>query len=168
MLTLYTQSTISQQYFAKKMIESGMTTVWAHIEDELHRRRLNSVWLARKLDASRQVISGWKVRGVPAGRYQEIADVFGWTIDRLVNGLPDDTLQPEPANEPELGLSPIALDVARLFDSIPDELHRARAYAFVMQLSKGHAPPVDSPPTRPAIAPVAPEQSTTAKPRTVK
>lgn len=150
------------------MIESGMTTVWAHIEDELHRRRLNSVWLARKLEASRQVISGWKVRGVPAGRYEEIADIFGWTIDRLVNGLPDEDPQPESANDPGMNYSPIALDVARLFDSIPDELHRARAYAFVMQLSKGHAPPVDSPPKAPALAPAAPALPTTAKPRTVK
>lgn len=124
-----------------------MTTVWAHIEDELHVRRLNSAWLGRKLRASRQVVSGWKVRGVPTGRYEDIAALFDWTLDRLVNGAHDKPAAPQVlANYLAVGHSPIAMDVARLFDQIPDELHRAKAYAYVLQLSKGDAP-ADAAPT---------------------
>lgn len=152
------------------MIESGMTTVWAHIEDELHRRRLNSAWLSRKLEASRQVVSGWKVRGVPTSRYEEIAELFGWTLDRLVNGAPEDVAAAPlaPANDPAIGYSPIAMDVARMFDEIPDELNRARAYAYVMQLSRGNVPPAAAPSTQTEPSPAAPAPPTTTKPRTAK
>lgn len=151
------------------MIESGMTTVWAHIEEELHRRRLNAAWLGRKLVASRQVISGWKVRGVPTGRYEEIAALLGWTVDRLINGLPDaeTATAATPANDPTLAYSPVAMDVARMFDEIPDELNRARAYAYITQLSRGHTPPA-APAMQIAPSPAATEPLTTAKPRPVK
>lgn len=148
------------------MIESGMTSVWAHIEDELHKRRLNPSWLGRKLGASRQVVSGWKVRGVPAGRYEEIAELLGWTIDRLVNGAADDS-PPAPANDPAVSYSPIAMDVARLFDEIPSELHRAKAYAYVMQLSRGHAQESAQPKQIDSV-PAAPAQKPSPTPRLVK
>ena len=148
------------------MIELGMITVWANIEDELHRRRLNAAWLCRKLPASRQVVSGWKTRGVPPGRYEAIAELFGWSVDRLIYGPPDAEAETAavPANDPAVSYSPVARDVARMFDEIPDELHRAKAYAYVMQLSKGHAPPVAAPAIQPEPAPAATVPPTTTKP----
>lgn len=146
-----------------------MTTVWAHIEEELHKRRMNAAWLGRKLGASRQVISGWKIRGVPASRYEDIATLFGWTIDRLINGFFDESPTPanDPVDDPFIDFSPVAMDVARLFDEIDSELNRAKAYAFVTQLSKGHAAPAG--PTTPiAPVPVSPAPQTRPSPRSVK
>ena len=150
-----------QSNAASLVIKLGMD-VWIHIEEELSRRRLNAAWLGRKLGASRQVISGWKKRGVPTARYEQIAELFNWTIDRLVTGV-DDTpapLPPPPAPVAavESIYSPMALDVARMMDQIPGIEQKRRAYALILQITA-----LDSPPS-----PIVPEPKQAAPDLTPK
>ncbi len=132
--------------------------VWKHIEDELHRRRQNAAWLGRKLPASRQVVSGWKTRGVPAKRYEQIAQLLDWSVDRLISGVDDTPATPAPtptaapvtAGTANALYSPMALDVARMLDSITNEQQKRRAYALILQILALDAAPS---PTVPAPQP---------------
>lgn len=141
-----------QSIATDSMIKLSMD-VWTHIEQELHRRRLNAAWLGRKLGASRQVISGWKKRGVPTARYEQIAELLGWTMDRLATGI-DDTPAPPPVAEKPAAVesiySPMALDVARMVDNIPSIEQKRRAYALILQITA-----MDSSPS-----PIVPEPKT--------
>lgn len=158
-----TMSAECTQEDARLVIKLGMD-VWKHIEEELHRRRLKAAWLGKKLVASRQVVSGWKTRGVPSSRYEQIAALFGWSIDRLVTGVDDAptiaaiTVSASPA---DAIYSPMALDVARMIDAIPDEQQKRRAYALILQLLAMDAAPS---PTVPAPAPSVPAASPTPEP----
>lgn len=151
------------------MIKSAMPEVWDYIYDELSRRRLNAAWLARKLDTKRQTISGWKIRGVPPGRFQEIADLFGWTLDRLTSGPPDESAAKAADVQTARGYSPMALDVARMLDEVTDEQQKRRAYALIVQIIvMGNAPSPAQPPNPPVPSPVALVRSPIAKHRPVK
>ena len=139
---------------ALPLIKSANMDVWKNIEDELHRRRLNAAWLGKKLGASRQVISGWKTRGVPTARYEEIAELLGWSLDRLVN--PVESLPPTPqAAAHSSGYSPMALDIARRLDDIADDRQRSRAYALFLQIATLSAAPAPMPVDRGQAEPVA-------------
>lgn len=157
-----------QSNAADPVIKLGMD-VWKHIEDELHRRRLNAAWLGRKLGASRQVISGWKTRGVPTARYEQIAELFGWSIDRLVMGVSDTPAPPPPAAAAPVAMdalySPMALDVARMMDKIPDIESKRRAYALIVQITAMDSAPS---PIVPAPPPAAPVLTPTPAPSRVK
>lgn len=153
----------SQHFAAATMIKLGMTTVWERIEEELIRRKSNAAWLGRKLRASRQVVSGWKKRGVPAARHEEIAELLGWTLDRLVNGPADEPPAPEPANDPKVIYSPMALDLARRLDEISDEHQRSRAYAIIMQILMLAAAPAPIA-KQVQLAPLALAKQPTSKP----
>ena len=162
------ESAKSTQNNADPVIKLGME-VWKHIENELHRRRKNAAWLAEKIDSSRQVISGWKRRGVPTARYEQIAALFGWSVDRLITGVDDVQTSAVVANvhsptSPESLASiysPMALDVARMIDAIPDEQQKRRAYALILQLLAMDAAPS---PTVPVQAPAGPAGSPTPTP----
>ena len=155
------------------MIQSSMD-IWKRIDTELSRRRLNPMWLARKLNVTRQVINGWKTRGVPTRRYEEIAAALGWSLDRLVMGVEDvkPTPQPAPFRPPiqaELKLaqpvvaavnqlatySPLGLDLAAQFDAIPDDEQRLRAYALIMQIIRMSSAPQPTLPAQPQAGPVS-------------
>lgn len=168
------QSAKCQSDATGSVIKLGMD-VWKHIEDELHRRRQKPAWLVKKLDLSRQVVSGWKKRGVPAARYEQIAELFGWSLDRLVTGI-DDTPEPEPAPAPaapatpqpvavESLYSPMALDVARMIDRIPDIEQKRRAYALILQITAMDNAPS---PIVPAPQPAATDLSPTPAPSRAK
>lgn len=151
----------SKQKAASLMIKLGME-VWKHIDEELHRRRKNSAWLADQLNSSRQVISGWKTRGVPAKRYEQIAALFGWTVDRLIAGVDDAPLPaavPAPvapaAESASAVYSPMALDVARMIDNIPDAQKKRRAYALILQIVAEDAAPSPTVPEQPQAGLVA-------------
>lgn len=58
--------------------------VWNRINGELERRRLTWAWLARKIEATDQVVNNWSRRGVPPPRHAEIAGALGWSIDKLL------------------------------------------------------------------------------------
>lgn len=151
------KSANSQQDAANPMFKFGMD-IWNHIEDELHRRRLNAAWLGRKLNASRQVISGWKTRGVPTARYEQIAELFGWSLDRLVTGVDDaPKVAAPPLDTVEALYSPMALDVARMIDKIPSLEQKRRAYALILQVTAldGAPSPIvpDPQPSQPAQSP---------------
>lgn len=166
-------STKSQSNPADPVIKLGMD-VWKHIEDELHRRRLDAPWLYRKLKVSRQVVSGWKSRGVPTKRYEAIAALFGWTIDRLVLGVDSEQQTPltsaTPASKPvtaEATYSPMALDLARQLDEINELEAKKKAYALMSQIalmSGGPSPLVPSP-TAPDQQPAAPVAAPTPTPQ---
>lgn len=130
------QSANSQPDQTALVIKSSYMDIWKNIEDELHRRRLNAAWLGRKLDASRQVVSGWKTRGVPTARYEEIAELLGWTLDRLVSPQGADAAPAAPAQQAAQpgDYSPMALDIARRLDGIADDQQRSRAYALFLQI----------------------------------
>lgn len=160
-----------QQEVAPTVQKLGMD-VWRHIEEELHRRRLNAAWLGRKLPASRQVVSGWKKRGVPTARYEQIAALLGWTVDRLITGVADTEPQEAPAApvapavlpvaQPAVRVySPMALDLARMLDDIADDQQKRRAYALILQLLAMNSAPA---PTAPAPQPVAPAAQPTQEP----
>lgn len=145
------------------VVKLGMN-IWKRIENELHRRRLNPMWLARKLDVTRQVINGWKKRGVPTRRYEEIATALGWSLDRLVMGADDappvqQAMQIEtvaqvsvqvaaPPVNPAATCSPLGLDLAAQFDAIPDDEQRLRAYALIMQIIRMSSAPQPTPPAQ--------------------
>lgn len=145
---------------AAQVLKLGMT-VWKNIDEELHRRRLTTAWLYKKLELSRQVVSGWKTRGVPTARYEQIATLFGWTIDRLVTG--EDDTPPTPLTAvkspptasnvapPVTSYSPMALDLARQLDAIKDLEKKRKAYALMKQIAHltGDVPVFEPDPTVP-------------------
>lgn len=119
------------------MIESATPTVWEHVSGELRRLRKSDSWLARQLAVGRNTVCGWKVRGVPPAHYEEIAHLFGWTIERLIHGedaAPAPESAPDAQEAPPHQLSAAALSIAQMFDAMPDEVQRARAYALIVQI----------------------------------
>jgi phage repressor protein C with HTH and peptisase S24 domain len=58
--------------------------VWERVDRELSRRRLDWPWLYKQLAVSKQTAHNWHKRGVPASRYQDIADALQVTMDWLV------------------------------------------------------------------------------------
>lgn len=71
-------------------------TPWEVIEQALARRRppRSQEWLAAELSSvtgqsiTAQAITNWKVRGVPRGRYTDLADVLGLTTDQVAGRAP--------------------------------------------------------------------------------
>lgn len=137
------------------MIELAMPAIWDTIAEEIHRLKKNDAWLARQLGVGRNTVNGWKSRGVPASRHDEIARLFGWKIDRLLYGA-----EASPAAPSADDLSPMALSLAKLFDEIRDDSQRMRAYALAVQIfTLGGLPPGGVAPTHldpGATAPAAP------------
>lgn len=66
-------------------VEISAVTPWQVIEEALlHRRPARTPqWLADQLGLSIQVVSNWKSRRVPPGRYRQIAELLGLSIDQL-------------------------------------------------------------------------------------
>lgn len=66
-------------------VEILAMTPWQVIEEALvHRRPVRSPqWLADQLGLAIQVVSNWKSSRVPPGRYREIAELLGLTVDQL-------------------------------------------------------------------------------------
>ena len=142
------------------MFELAMPTVWDTIAEEIHRLKKNDAWLARQLNVGRNTVNGWKSRGVPSSRHDEIAQLFGWTVDRLLYG--DESPTAAPAMD---DLSPMALSLAKMFDEIRDEGQRMRSYALAVQIfTLGGLPSGVSAPTHadPSAASLA-GQSTPAR-----
>lgn len=68
-----------------------MDAVWVRVVEELRRRGETApqVWLATKLGLTEQAVANWKVRGIPKGRYMDIAQALGWPVEQLTSdGLP--------------------------------------------------------------------------------
>ena len=147
------------------MFEFAMPTVWEIIEEELHRRRKSSAWLGQQIDppATRQTINGWKVRGVPPGRYEDIARFLGWTVDRLLTG--EDSAEAAAANAAHY--SPHALHIARMFDDLDSSDAKMRVFWKVSQLiATADCPPwAASQSTPPEHAPAQPVQQPICLPR---
>ncbi|MDB5253878.1 MAG: hypothetical protein JWP27_3047 [Flaviaesturariibacter sp.] len=166
--------TARKQHVAIPVQKLGMT-VWKNIADELHRRNKTNAWFGAQLKETRQVIAGWKKRGVPAKDHERIADLFGWTLDRLVKG-PDESAPAEVAPvaaalaTPSTIYSPMALDLARQLDEITDLEEKQKAYALMVHIARQSAmpSPVVPSPKVPAPSPSAPGVSPTQDPRRVK
>lgn len=143
------------------MFECFMHSIWDSISAELSRLHRTDAWLAKRLSVGRNTISGWKTRGVPAARYDEIAQVLGWSLERLVYG--EDA--PAAVVPFDGDLSPMAIALGKEFDDIENEQQRMRCYALALQIfSMGGSMPAASNPkqpeqTTPALAP----QSTHAR-----
>lgn len=94
-------------------------TPWEVIEEALvHRKpRRNLQWLADQLDIKIQVVVNWRMRGVPARRYRDIAAALGITVDQLegIERLPWETA-PEP---PQSGLLPAVAEIAFAINELP-------------------------------------------------
>lgn len=121
--------------------------IWSQIEGELRRRRLGTDWLKAQLNLTRQTLNGWKVRGIPNKHYEKIAGMFGWTLERLTMGEEATQLVAKPEQPkaapvvkvPEVAVapdqySPMALDIAHMFDALPDPVQKRRAYALIVQI----------------------------------
>lgn len=76
----------------------GMDVVWHQVDKELGRRERTWAWLARQLGETDQTVNNWKRRGVPARQHAAIAQVFGWSVDRLL-GIADAPIELE--NNPD-------------------------------------------------------------------
>lgn len=63
---------------------------WEVIEGAMARRRpqRDQAWLAVQLGIGEQAITNWKTRGVPKGRYLEIADLLGLTVKQVAGQEP--------------------------------------------------------------------------------
>jgi hypothetical protein len=153
-----------------KEIKPADMFVWNQIEDELNRRRLPISWLYRKLGESRQTISGWKNgertgRSVPVRQQEKVAELFGWSLERLTTGKDSEPVAvaasapaPERPSAPPVSqqhgqsahYSPMALDLAGMFDAIGDDQQKRRVYALIIQMLV-----VSSPPSPGASAPGA-------------
>ena len=98
-------------------VEISAMTPWQVIEEALlHRRPARTPqWLADQLGLSIQVVSNWKSRRVPPGRYRQIAELLGLSIDQLegVATLPwqnaDDWPFPDIDRERFRALTPVQL-----------------------------------------------------------
>lgn len=141
-----TSLTSGKQSVAAPMQKLGME-VWKHIAEELHRRKKTNVWFGLQLGETRQVIAGWKKRGVPAKDHERIAELFGWTIDRLVKGADDaEHTQAAPVADAAPAIaaaiySPMALDLARQLDEIVDLDEKQKAYALMVHIARQSAVP---------------------------
>lgn len=163
-------SSLSKQNASNTMIESAMPTVWDTIDDELRRRKKSGAWLGQQLvpPASRQTINGWKERGVPSSRYEDIAKFFGWTVDRLLTGA---DIAEAASEQAALAYSPQALHLARMFDELPTTELKMRIYWKITQLiATGDSPPwtAEDPPTQPEPSRAAPGFQPTLVPRPTK
>ena len=109
-----------------------MSTVWKTIDNELHRRRMTWAALGKIIGASDQVMHNWKARGdIPRKRFESIAPVFGWTLDRLVGMSP---VMPQ-ADEPivqEREFTKRASNLAELFDELKDPDVRRKVYSTMI------------------------------------
>lgn len=113
-----------------------MDAVYVGIADELERRKHSGrhadrvastwKWLAGKLGVSQQVVSNWKTAGVPAAHHAGIAKALGWSIERVVSGGSEESLQPR--------LSEYALEIALRMDALMEGDLRLFRAAY-MQLS---------------------------------
>jgi SOS-response transcriptional repressor LexA len=68
-----------------------MDSVWVRVVEELKRRGETApqAWLATKLGLTEQAVANWKIRGIPRGRYMDIARVLGLSVEQLTSdGLP--------------------------------------------------------------------------------
>lgn len=63
---------------------------WEVIEEALARKKppQKPQWLADRLGLSAQVMTNWKKRGVPPGRFRSIAEALGLTVDQLEHAAP--------------------------------------------------------------------------------
>lgn len=81
-----------------------MDSVWDRVVSELKRRGETApqAWLAAKLGLTEQAVANWKARGIPRGRYMDIARVLGWSVEQLTSdGLPIKLVpdRPDPPNQ---------------------------------------------------------------------
>lgn len=68
-----------------------MAGIWDKVESELRRRgeSFPQAWVAAKLNVSAQAVTNWKARGIPKGRYMDLAQALGWSVEQLTSdGLP--------------------------------------------------------------------------------
>lgn len=99
-----------------RLSDSADMTPWEIIQESLVRKRpvRNMQWLAEQLDVKIQVVSNWKLRGVPAKRFRDIASALGITVDQLEGVTPLPWMSDEPA-----GLSPAVAQIAEAINSLP-------------------------------------------------
>jgi hypothetical protein len=91
-----------------------MDTVWSRVEAWLSKHHRSDKWLADQLQVSKAAIGNWKQRGVPEGRYPDLARVLGESID-WVAGI-------APARGTDLAhMSPMAQQLAIQFDKLKPE-----------------------------------------------
>lgn len=68
--------------------------LYAYIDQLLQAKGRNWTWFAAQVKSSKQALSNWRVRGVPASRYKAIADALGMSIDELLAGARNDGFRP--------------------------------------------------------------------------
>jgi len=83
-----------------------MSETIERIDTELKARGWARADLARHLGYSEQRLMNWWRRGIPASEHARIANVFGWTVDRLITGrIEADSPTPPPENHTQLGVN---------------------------------------------------------------
>lgn len=63
---------------------------WEVIDGALTRMKpkRDQAWLAGQLKLKAQAITNWKDRGVPKGRYEELAEILGLTMEQIAGKAP--------------------------------------------------------------------------------
>lgn len=99
----------------------GGMTPWEVIEEALVRRRpvRNLQWLADQIGVTIQVVHNWKVRGVPAKRYRDVASALDLTVDQ-VEGIARLPWEDEP-KQTGPGLWPEVAAIASEINLLPPE-----------------------------------------------
>ncbi len=96
-------------------------TAYRRITAELEKRHTTWRKLADVLEISDQLLHNWQSKqSVPMSRYWDIADVLGWSVDRVMGR--------EEGPSP-LDFSDYALRAAIFIDGLQDDDERARALA---------------------------------------
>ena len=122
--------TASQQKDEASLQDSLVDEIWRRVDRELKRRRTTWAELGRAIEVSKQTLTNWKIRGIPAHAHIDIAESLGWSIDRLLGR------EEPPAPTPVF--SETALRAAILIDQQPEELDRRRGLAVLEQLYAKH------------------------------
>ena len=63
-----------------------MDLIWQRVATELeHRGKDPQSWVATKLGIKIQAVNNWTRRGVPRGRYMDLAQALGWSVEQLTS-----------------------------------------------------------------------------------
>ena len=70
--------------------QTEQMTPWEVIEGALARKKpqRSQDWLAEQLGTTAQAVSNWKDRGVPKGRYEQLSEILGLTMEQVAGKAP--------------------------------------------------------------------------------
>jgi hypothetical protein len=114
------------------MKAKGDTQAMARLLKEAKRRSMKDADLARKLDVTRSVVCGWKTRGIPIARLDEVARRMEITTEFLKTGLDVGRFHHQLSEEQRRILDAVAVlddkDKERLVKPLLDEADRIKRY----------------------------------------